>query len=240
MSTPPEPLPPNLSGDYAPTKDHSKVLILCAVVIVMGGFLFMQYLQKLKLDALKMEGRPPIITKLKENLKATEMSGREVDLGQLEGKVWVVGFLYTVCPRGCAGLAVEMKKLQDEFGSDPNFHLVSVSLYPEWDTPERLRAWTESQGFKGENWWFLTGDGDKLRGYMKDQFKLPVFEIPKEKQKNEFDRFEHKLALILIDSKLRIRGAYDFSSFEMNDVFGEKIRKDLKEVLGEVGKPEKE
>ena len=75
---------------------------------------------------------------------------------------------------------------------------------------------------------------------MKDQFKLPVFEIPKEKQKNEFDRFEHKLALILIDSKLRIRGAYDFSSFEMNDVFGEKIRKDLKEVLGEVGKPEKE
>ena len=59
MSTPSDPLPPNLSGDYAPTKDHTKVLILCAIVIVMGGFLFMQYLQKLKLDAIKMEGRAP-------------------------------------------------------------------------------------------------------------------------------------------------------------------------------------
>lgn len=231
--------PPDLNQDYTPTKDHSKVLLLCVTVIIMGGFLFMQYLQKLKLDAKKMEGRAPMITRLKENLAATEMSGKEVNIGQLEGKVWVAGFLYTLCPRGCAGLAMEMKKLQDEFGSNPNFHLVSVSLNAEWDTPERLRAWTEHQGYSGANWWFLTGDGAKLRGYMKDQFKLPLRELPKEEQKNEFDRFEHKLALVLVDSKLRIRGAYDFSNFDMNDVFGEKLRKDITDVLGEVGQPDK-
>lgn len=233
------PTPPQspTAGDYAPTKNHTNILVLCVAVIAMGGFLFMQYLNKIKLDAKKMEGRAPMITALKDNLEAIDQAGKTVNIGQLEGKVWVAGFLYTLCPRGCAGLAEEMKKLQDEFGSNPKFQLVSVSLNAEWDTPERLSAWTAHQGYKGDNWWFLTGDGPKLRGYMKDQFKLPIRELPKAEQKNEFDKWEHKLALVLVDSKLRVRGAYDFSSLEMNDLFGEKLRKDLVDVLKEAEDP---
>jgi protein SCO1/2 len=234
----PNPLPqPQISADYAPTKKHGTVLMICAVFMALGGVIFWQYLVKLKSDNLRMKDRPSYDARLKENLKATEMSGKEVDIGQLEGKVWVAGFLYTLCPRGCAGLAMEMKKLQDEFGADPMFQLVSVSLNAEWDTPERLRAWTGTQDFKGDNWWFLTGDGPKLRGYMKDQFKLEVREIPLEKRNSEFDIYDHRLVLVLVDHKRRIRGTYDFSQTEMNDVYAEALRKDLKAVLKEAKEP---
>lgn len=226
----PAPLPPP-ADDYTPTSKHGNVLIVCAAVVIMGGFLFMQYLNKIKLDAKKMEGRAPMITALKDNLETIDQTGKTVNIGQLEGKVWIAGFLYTLCPRGCAGLAEEMKKLQTEFGSNPNFRLVSVSLNAEWDTPERLSAWTEANGFKGDNWWFLTGDGPKLRGYMKDQFKLPIREVPVGEKKNEYDKWDHKLALVLVDHKLRVRGAYDFSNVDVSDLFAEKMRKDLKDVL---------
>jgi protein SCO1 len=227
-----------VASDYVPTNKHSTVLWFCAIVMVLGMVIFWQYLVKVRTDAAKMKDRPGYVTALKENLEATEMSGQTVNIGQLEGKVWVAGFIYTLCPRGCAGLAAEMKKLQDEFSSNPKFHLVSVSLNAEVDTPEHLKSWVGNLKYDTKNWWFLTGDGPKLRGYMKDQFKLPLRELPKSEQKTEFDIWEHKLALVLVDSKLRIRGTYDFSNFDNADLFGEKLRADLKEVLKEADNPE--
>lgn len=235
MKSPTDPPLPSPADDYTPTRKHGNVLILCVAVIAMGGFLFMQYLQKLKLDAKNMQGRAPMVNALQKNLAAINQDGKEVNIGQLEGKVWIAGFVYTLCPSGCAGLALEMKKIQDEFGSNPNFRLVSVSLNAETDTPEVLSAWAKQMGFKTDNWWFLTGDGPKLRGYMKDQFKLPLRQRgPTEPKKNEFDIWEHKLALVLVDSQFRVRGAYDFSNLEMSDLYGEKLRKDLTSVLKEV------
>ena len=231
-------IPPKVTGDYTPTTKHGPVLMFCFIFMALGGVIFWQYLVKLKTDNAKMKDRPGYQHQLKENLMATEMSGTEVDIGKLEGKVWVAGFVYTLCPRGCAGLAEEMRKLQTEFGNDPMFQLVSVSLNAEWDTPERLRDWTEKQGYKGSNWWFLTGEGNKLRGYMRDQFKLEVKETtPEQQAKNPFDKYDHRLVLVLVDHKRRIRGTYDFSQPEMNDVYGEKLRKDLKEVLKEAKEP---
>ncbi len=227
----------NPASDYTPTKKHGPVLMVIFIVMMLGGVVFWQYLVKQKLDAAKMAGRPSYQFQLKENLSATEMQGQEVNLAQLDGKVWVGGFLYTLCPRGCAGLAEEMHQLQTEFGSDPLFQLVSISLNAEWDTPERLKVWTEKQGFHGANWWFLTGDGVKLRGYVKDQLKLPVSEVAEKDRKNEFDKYDHKLALVLVDHKHRVRGTYDFSQPEMNDVYREKLRTDLQAVLKEARAP---
>lgn len=216
-----------------PASRHRAVVWTCVIIMVLGLVIFWNYLAKMKLDAHKMQDRPPYAGELQKNLQATEMSGKEISISELDGKVWVAGFLYTLCPRGCAGLAMEMADLQKKFGSEPKFHLVSVSLNAEWDTPERLREWTAKQGFSGPNWWFLTGNGSALRDYMKDEFKLFISEIPPDKRRNEFDRFDHKLALVLVDHKRRIRGTYDFSSPDLWDLYQEKIEKDIKAVLKE-------
>lgn len=193
----------------------------------------MQYLMKLKLDRASRASTNLSQLRVLEPIKATEMSGKEVNLGDLKGKVWVAGYLYTLCPRGCAGLAEEMKRLQDKFGSHPKFQLVSISLNPETDTPERLRMWTEQQGYKGDNWWFLTGDGSKLRGYMTEQMKLPVAQIPKEQRQNEFDLWDHKLALVIVDDQMRFRSASDFSNFDAAETYREKMDEELTRLLKE-------
>lgn len=79
----------------------------------------------------------------------------------------------------------------------------------------------------------LGGGADGL-----DQFKLEVKETtPDQQAKNPFDKYDHRLVLVLVDHKRRIRGTYDFSQPDMNDVYGEKLRKDLKEVLKEAKEP---
>lgn len=229
--------PPPVDHDYVPTNKHSKVLLVCLIIVAMGGYLFKQYLDKITLDAKRMEGRPPMLTAIKDNIKATEMSGKEVDIGQLEGKVWVVGFIATQSPRGDAGVAEEMKKLQSSHGANSKFHLVTITVDAERDTPEKLREWTTQKGYQGDNWWFLTGDGPKLRAYMKERVKLLISEVPVAERKNEFDLWQHKFALVLVDHKLRIRGAYDFSNPEMADLYRKQMNKDLERVLKEADDP---
>ncbi|MBP7948819.1 MAG: SCO family protein [Verrucomicrobiales bacterium] len=218
---------------HPPPARHKTVIWFCVIIMVLGLVIFWNYLIKMKRDGAAMQDRPPYAGELRNNLEATEMSGKSVSLDQLDGKVWVAGFLYTLCPRGCAGLAMQMHDLQKKFSGEPRFQLVSVSLNAEWDTPERLRAWTKEQGFSGDNWWFLTGNGETLRGYMKDQFHLFLSEVPPEKRTNEFDKYDHKLALVLVDHKRRIRGTYDFSSPDLWDLWQEKLEKDIKTVLVE-------
>ena len=225
-----------------PKKSHANVLLVCAMIFTVGVVIFYNYLMKVNRDALqagKDEQRPAYKGQLRTNLAAVDMSGKDVNIGQLEGKVWVCAYLYTLCPRGCAGLADRMKILQDEFGSDPRFRLVSMSLNAEVDTPERLREWTAAKGLGGDNWWFLTGDGKSLRGYMRDEFKLPFREIPEKDQLIPGDKFEHKLAIVLVDHKLRLRGTYDFSDPGFYDVYEEQIKKDIKAVLAEAESDEK-
>ncbi len=223
----------NLSSPPPSNPKHAKVIWFCIILFVTGIVVFYNYLMKLKYDALHQAERPAFKGQLRHNLEATEMRGQAVSIGQLEGKVWVCGYLYTTCPRGCLGLAERMKKLQDEFGSNPNFQLVSVSLNAEADTPERLRQWTEAKGISGNNWWFLTGNGNQLRGYMRDEFKLLVREIPEKDRLIPDDKYEHKLALVLVDQRLRIRGTYDFSDPGFYDVYEANLNKDIQSVLAE-------
>ena len=75
--------------------------------------------------------------------KATDSTGKTVRLSQLDGKVFLIAYVYTTCPRGCAEVVDQMRAMQAKFGNDPRFHLVSVSLNPSHDTPEQLAQLSE-------------------------------------------------------------------------------------------------
>ena len=53
--------------------------------------------------------------------------------------------------RGVGMSSSIMKTLQEKFGSDPRFHLVSFSLDGGYDTPETLTDFTKTHGIGGEN-----------------------------------------------------------------------------------------
>jgi len=88
--------------------------------------------------------------------------GKAVKLSQFKGKVVVVTFLYTRCPYPdkCMMLADKLAKtraLLDKLEARDKFQVLSITIDPEHDTPERLKLYAQGQEKAAPNWAFLTG-----------------------------------------------------------------------------------
>jgi len=76
----------------------------------------------------------------------------------IKGKTVAVNFIFTTCTTVCPPLTATFRKVQQtatERGLDVK--LVSVSVDPVVDTPERLRAFAEKFN-AGQSWTFVTGE----------------------------------------------------------------------------------
>ena len=81
----------------------------------------------------------------------------------IKGKVVVVNFMFTTCKNTCPMMAATFARLQDWLGSRLNtdVYMLSISVDPETDTPERLKAY--AKGFRARpGWFFLTGKKDNV------------------------------------------------------------------------------
>jgi cytochrome oxidase Cu insertion factor (SCO1/SenC/PrrC family) len=77
------------------------------------------------------------------------------------GRVVAVNFVFTTCTTSCPILGTNFgevrRRLDDRMGKE--FALVSVSVDPQSDTPERLKGWAGRFG-GGPGWTLLTGPKD--------------------------------------------------------------------------------
>lgn len=76
----------------------------------------------------------------------------------VKNKVVAINFIFTTCTTICPPMGVHFSNLQKLMGErvGKDFHLISVSVDPVIDTPQRLKAWGEK--FKaGPGWTLLTG-----------------------------------------------------------------------------------
>jgi protein SCO1 len=92
-------------------------------------------------------------------------NGEALSLHDLRGKVVVVTFIYTSCTDTCpmltAKLAAIKRKLDGDGKRDPFF--IAITVDPERDTPEVLRAYAQAHGAQPPGWAFLTGTTDQIR-----------------------------------------------------------------------------
>ena len=94
------------------------------------------------------------------NIPLTDQNGRTFHLYDdlLKGKTVVVSLIYTTCKDSCpletARLVQVQHMLGDHVGKDVFFY--SISIDPEHDTPEVLKAYAE-KFHAGPGWLFLTG-----------------------------------------------------------------------------------
>jgi len=132
----------------------------------------------------------------------TERSGNAVRASDLEGSVWIAGFIFTRCPDVCPALTQRMAGLEKKLdGSDP-VRLVSFSVDPAHDTPDVLREYAERAG-ASDDWLFLTGPRDEIASILKDGFKVAFADDgPPTAPITHSDR------LVLVDRALQIRGYY--------------------------------
>lgn len=93
------------------------------------------------------------------NLKSEweNQDGKKMHLSDLKDKVVVLVMIYTTCKTACPILTAEMGKIAKTIGEvDPTkIRYVLVSIDPEHDTPEQMKAYLKTNHFEGEKWLFL-------------------------------------------------------------------------------------
>ena len=204
------------------------IIAVCFVLISAYGRFLDRTLPKAKL---------PVLTSPFADIVLTERSGRAVHLGDLKGKVVVMACIYTVCPHGCAAVVGEMQKLHREFGTRNDFHLVSLAVAPERDTPTFLSGYAEGLGVApGDPWWFVTGDQKLTWAFMSDALKLETPKpIPEDERVNPLDFYAHDLRIVLADREGRVRGYYAVfhPQPEIATLMAQRLHRDVRAVLDE-------
>lgn len=99
------------------------------------------------------------------NVELITQDGKKVHFYDdlIKGKIVAIDLIYTTCHYSCpletARLVQVQKKLGDRVGKDIFFY--SISIDPEHDTPEALKAYME-KFHVGPGWTFLTGKKDDI------------------------------------------------------------------------------
>jgi len=123
--------------------------------------------------------------------------------GQLAGKIWIAGFIFTNCPGPCPIISTRMSELQKPL-EKTDVQLVSFSVDPERDTPEVLHTYAEKLKAQAERWNFLTGQREAIYSLLQDGFKLAVSDGSEEQGMPV-----HTTRVVLVDRRGTIRGYYD-------------------------------
>ena len=101
----------------------------------------------------------------------TDHRGDPFTKKETEGKIWVANFIFTSCATECPVLSRRMREIQKVFEFEDQVQLVSISVDPRTDSPERLSSYAESFD-AGEKWFFLTGDEKVIEHLSVKGFKV--------------------------------------------------------------------
>ncbi len=92
------------------------------------------------------------------------MNGKKTTLEEeLEtDKPVMLNFIFTTCTTICPVLSASFYQIQHELGEESqDVKMISISIDPEFDTPEKLRRYAERFN-AGPQWQFLTGEVDDI------------------------------------------------------------------------------
>ncbi len=182
------------------------LLFVCAVVIgnLYSGYRTLQRAQQAR-AASALEQVIPINAPA---FTLTDQTGAPFESASLKGKVWLAGFVFTTCPGPCGLITRRMAEIRDATADLPGLHIVSFTVDPEMDTPERLAAYGELFDADPTRWTFLTGPPDEVYKTIRAGF-LQYAEIAPEEEQPTYGRVIHSTRLALMDRNGRIREFID-------------------------------
>jgi len=87
----------------------------------------------------------------------TNQNGEEVVFKDFKGKVLVTVMIYTSCKIACPRLVADMRNIKKQLSEDvlKNVEMILVSIDPETDTPDRLKAFAKENLMDESPWTFL-------------------------------------------------------------------------------------
>jgi protein SCO1 len=137
------------------------------------------------------------------SFEMTDQRGQAFTSDSMKGNVHVVDFVFTSCPSVCPSLTRKMAALVDRTEAEPKIRFVSISVDPDNDTPERMRAFLDRYGKDSPRWSFVTGPSSD----MVDHTVVEGFKIRLDRDKR--GTLAHGEHFVVVDKNLRIRGYFD-------------------------------
>lgn len=147
--------------------------------------------------------------------------GQTVSLSRFKGQALVLSFLYTRCPlpNFCPLTAKKLARTQNQLLANTqaptNWHLLSITIDPEFDTPERLKQFGKTYGYRPEHWSLLTGELIDITA-IGEQFGLLFW--------TEDGTVNHNLRTVVVDADSLIRTNLIGNEWEVGELVRQVVK----------------
>ena len=137
----------------------------------------------------------------------TDQSGAEFSHRDVEGKVRLVDAFFTACPTICPVISSQLARVHDRLWSEglqEKVCILSHTVDPANDTPERMKRYAERLGADSGVWKFLTGPQEELYPLLQEGYLLTALASD-----TAAGGFFHSDQVLIVDAQGHLRGTYD-------------------------------
>jgi protein SCO1/2 len=152
----------------------------------------------------------------------TNQLGQAISTSQFKGQALAITFLFTRCPfpNFCPLMANNFDDAQKKLLATPNaptnWHLLTISFDPEYDTPAVLKQYADRHDADPARWTFATGALDEITA-MGQQFGLAFW-------KEQAGIISHNLRTVIIDPNGRVQKIFTGNEWQPEDLVAEIVK----------------
>ena len=149
----------------------------------------------------------------------TNQLGQAFTTTQFKGQALAITFLFTRCPfpTFCPRLANDFADTQQQLlsmhGSPTNWHLLTITIDPEFDTPKVLESYAGAHRYDPVHWTFATGAPEEIAS-MGDLFGLIFGKDPN-------GSITHNMRTAVIDAKGRLQTLFEGKDWTSSELVAE-------------------
>ncbi|MBQ0935940.1 SCO family protein [Ideonella paludis] len=141
--------------------------------------------------------------------------GKPMDLARFQGKPVLLNFAFTDCSTICTPTTLHLAKVrQDALAAGIALELVTITVNPLGDTPERLKAFAQARQADHSNWHWLTGQAELVFQVIDHYGAL----VGKRRKPDD-----HRTSIYLIN-----RNGEVFNDFPVGDFDHERMQRELR------------
>ena len=149
-----------------------------------------------------------------------DQRGAAFRLSDFKGRALAFTFIFTRCPLPdfCPLMNRNLAETQRELstdGANANWHLLSISFDPEYDTPARLTEYALAYETESGRWTFATGASDDI-GKLGGAFGLMVA--------RDGGQIDHTLRTVVIDAAGRVQKVFAGNEWKAAELIDEMRR----------------
>jgi protein SCO1/2 len=152
----------------------------------------------------------------------TNQFGQVIHTGQFKGQALAITFLFTrcpfpnFCPRMANNFAEAQTKLLLRANGQTNWHLLTLSFDPEFDTPAVLKAYAQGYRYDPQHWDFATGDLTDITA-ITEQLGLQFWH-------DETGSISHNLRAAVVDASGKVQKIFTGNQWTSDELMAELLK----------------